>query len=360
MQPETTLVMGPFPAPVHGFSVATREVARAIDARGPVRRHDLASKADSRVMAKLGNAVRVLGGMGALLSFRLSGGRQVSLGCNGGGGLVFTYLLLRVCAALGLRCALHHHSYAYINDHVGLMARIVALSTATPGVVHVFLAERMRADFTTRYGTVDGAVLPNAYMIPPAPPRAAHNGPIVIGLLSNLSRAKGLDRFIALAQDLHAAAVPFRARLAGPVASEDADLLKEALATLPELEHAGPLYGPEKDAWLAGLDLFVFPTSYRNEAQPIVIYEAMAQGVPTLAVDRGCIAEQVGDCLAVMSDLAAFDTQAAKLVTALAEPERARLQAAQARAQDRLAEDTATARATLDRLFGPAAGGPGR
>jgi glycosyltransferase involved in cell wall biosynthesis len=356
MPPETILVMGPFPAPVHGFSMATSELARAINARGPVRRYDLASKAGNRVIAKLGNAAKALGGVGALIGFRLSGGRQVSLGCNGGSGLVFTYLLLRVGTALGLRCALHHHSYAYINDHVDLMARIVDLSTATPGVVHVFLAKQMQVDFTVRYGVVDGAVLPNAYMVPTAPPRGVHNAPIAIGLLSNLSRAKGLDRFIDLVRRLHAEAVPFRARLAGPVAPEDAALLQEALVTLPELQYAGPLYGTAKDAWLADLDLFVFPTNYRNEAQPIVIYEAMAQGVPTLTVDRGCIAEQVGDSLTAMSDLSAFDAQAAALVTALAGPKRTQLHAAQVRAQVRLAKDKAKARATLDRLFGPEAG----
>ncbi|MCD1620898.1 glycosyltransferase [Salipiger manganoxidans] len=228
----------------------------------------------------------------------------------------------------------------------------MALSPPGSDVVHVFLAARMRADFTARYSAVNGIILPNAYMISPAPVREPRTGLITIGLLSNLSCAKGLDRFISLARNLHAANVPFRARLAGPVVEEDLTLLTKALAELPELDYAGPVYGDAKFTFLADLDLFVFPTKYHNEAQPIVIYEAMALGVPVLTVDRGCIAEMVDECFTALPDLATFDREAAQLVAALAGPRRATLEAAQTRARQRLAEDTQIALAALDILFG--------
>ena len=37
------------------------------------------------------------------------------------------------------------------------------------------------------------------------------------------------------------------------------------------------------------LDVLLFPTSYRNEAEPIAILEALAYGIPVIAWDRGCI-----------------------------------------------------------------------
>ncbi|WP_170433130.1 glycosyltransferase [Ruegeria arenilitoris] len=210
----------------------------------------------------------------------------------------------------------------------------------------------MQDDFTARYGAVEGVALPNAYMVPSAPSRPARTGRIVLGLLSNLSCAKGLDRFIKLARDLRAEGVQFEARLAGPVAEEDAGLLASALTEIPELVHVGPLYGEAKNEFLKNLDLFVFPTNYRNEAQPIVIYEAMAQGVPTLSVDRGCILDQVGDCLEVLPDIATFDRDAADLVARLAVSERSRLAVAQSRAPIRLAEDAERAFSTINGLFG--------
>lgn len=352
MHNEPILILGPFPPPVHGFSVATKEIAKALASRGPTRQYDLASKVSNQTISKLHNCFITLGAMTAILRFRLLGGKGVSLGCNGGGGLIFTYFLLQICRLLGLRSTLHHHSYAYINDHVGLMARIVAASSPSSHVVHVFLAEQMQDDFVKRYGPVDGVVLPNAYMVPRAAKREPTDGPLVLGLLSNLSCDKGLDRFVTLAQNLKAAGIPFRARLAGPVVDKDAGFLEKALTEIPELDHAGPVYGKEKADWLASLDLFVFPTNYRNEAQPIVIYEAMAQGVPTLSVNRGCIAEQVGDCLEVMPDLKSFDREAADLVIRLAGLDQNRLIDAKDRALERLAEDTRKAWETIDKLFG--------
>lgn len=352
MPSDPVLILGPFPPPVHGFSVATQAIAKALASIGPTKEYNLASKAKNRTVSRFGNGFRTLRGIVLIFLFLLKGGQRVSLGCNGGGGLIFTYILLKVCCLLKLRCTLHHHSYAYINDHVGVMARVAAMSAPNSHVTHVFLAETMKRDFIERYGPVDGVVLPNAYMVPPGPKREPTQGPIVLGLISNLSRAKGLERFITLARELKAAGTPFRARLAGPVIDDDANLLVEALSEIPELDYAGPLYGKEKDQWLASLNLFVFPTSYRNEAQPIVIYEAMAQGVPTLSVDRGCICEQVGNCLKVLPDLASFDKEAAGLVIGLAGENRDVLNDAQNRALECLEEDTREAWEAIEHLFG--------
>ncbi len=57
----------------------------------------------------------------------------------------------------------------------------------------------------------------------------------------------------------------------------------------------GPLYGAQKEQFYRQLDVFLFPTNYANEAEPLVIYEAMRQGVHVIACDRGSIAEMLGN-----------------------------------------------------------------
>ena len=72
------------------------------------------------------------------------------------------------------------------------------------------------------------------------------------------------------------------------------------------LEYRGALYGADKDAFFEAIDVFIFPTRYKNEAQPTVIFEAMSRGVPILSYERGCIKGQVGGAGAVFDQKADF------------------------------------------------------
>ena len=58
---------------------------------------------------------------------------------------------------------------------------------------------------------------------------------------------------------------------------------------MPNLEYAGPVYGADKESFYASIDLFIFPTRYRHEAEPLVVLEALAHGRPVIAFGRGCI-----------------------------------------------------------------------
>jgi glycosyltransferase involved in cell wall biosynthesis len=55
------------------------------------------------------------------------------------------------------------------------------------------------------------------------------------------------------------------------------------------------VYGADKERFYRQLDVFLFPTNYANEAEPLVIYEAMLQGVHVIACDRGAIAEMLSN-----------------------------------------------------------------
>ena len=51
----------------------------------------------------------------------------------------------------------------------------------------------------------------------------------------------------------------------------------------------GRRYGGEKDMFWKDADIFVFPTYYHNECFPLVILEAMEQGVPVISTNEGGI-----------------------------------------------------------------------
>jgi glycosyltransferase involved in cell wall biosynthesis len=139
----------------------------------------------------------------------------------------------------------------------------------------VFLTDGMAQAFQRQYGDVTFRVATNAHFVAeeaarPAAPR--REGQIRLGHLSNLCADKG---FFAVADTFDAV------RKAGIDAT---------------LALAGPILEPvvaDRLAFYRDIDGFLFPTAWRQEAAPLVIYEALAAGCPVLTTDRGLIAEFV-------------------------------------------------------------------
>ena len=57
----------------------------------------------------------------------------------------------------------------------------------------------------------------------------------------------------------------------------------------------GKKYGQDKDAFLRNADIFVFPTYYPNECFPLVLLEAMQQGLPCISTPEGAISSIIED-----------------------------------------------------------------
>ncbi|MGY3412382.1 glycosyltransferase involved in cell wall biosynthesis [Bradyrhizobium sp. GM5.1] len=68
--------------------------------------------------------------------------------------------------------------------------------------------------------------------------------------------------------------------------------------------------GKEKCDFYRSIDVFAFPTTYINEAQPTVVYEALTAGIPVIAYGRGCILSQVRGSGLVIPPTDAFVTPA--------------------------------------------------
>ncbi len=120
--------------------------------------------------------------------------------------------------------------------------------------------------------------------------------PLRILWLSNLFRAKGIETLIAACQTLKSMGIAFDLTIAGA----PGDIGK------PELETLLMSYGIQKSARYFGFvsadkrkalfdqaDLFVFPSNYANEAQPLVVLEAMAAGVPVITSNIATLPEYV-------------------------------------------------------------------
>ena len=89
----------------------------------------------------------------------------------------------------------------------------------------------------------------------------------------------------------------WRFRIGGPFATSRLEKkFRPRLEGLGNVELLGPLLGDAKAHFYGSLDAFVMPTRYFNEAEPIVVLEAMQYGVPVIAYARGVLPEVLQSC----------------------------------------------------------------
>lgn len=286
------------PPPVTGLSAVNRRMVEELS-----RAEKLAAVANvappegaTGLRKHLGRLSRTVSAAGLLLSSRSRGVTTVYMPSDGGRGIVWNIALILVARAMRYRVWLHHHNFSYLNRWSALMW--LQLSLAPRGVSHLALCPDMLDCLKMRYAGPwrrrghFGRTLSNAFVPDPVPASGPRSGPLVIGHLSNLMVSKGAIRFIELFVAARVAGLQIRAEMAGPIWDDEVRGAVEAVeASHPHsFRWHGPLYGEEKARFYAGIDAFVFPTDYVNEAQPVVLLEALSVGAAVLATARGCIA----------------------------------------------------------------------
>ncbi|GAA1747434.1 glycosyltransferase family 4 protein [Aeromicrobium alkaliterrae] len=291
-------VLGPLPPPVHGASAVTDRMVGALRERQEI----------DVVTVDIGDGAglprRLLALLGGLLRFvpRLVLRRRDAVYLGGAGGELLWYQAMVVLLArlAGHRTVFHHHNSSYLTRHLRAMAAIVRFGG--PGLEHVVLSPDMGRRLQARYaGARTVHVCSNAGLMTEAAPTGrapvAAEGPVVLGHLSNLTREKGVHTAIDTLRRLLDAGVDARLVLAGPCVGDDVEaLVTAAVAELGgRLEWLGRLDAPQVEAFYRSIDLFVFPSTYVNEAEPLVVLDALRHGVPAVAHPVGCL----GDVLPV-------------------------------------------------------------
>jgi glycosyltransferase involved in cell wall biosynthesis len=291
------IAIGPLPPWITGQSIATEAVVSRFCRDLPqVRMIDTAPRnRRGRWRQRLSRLPRYAAALAALL------GRQAAdwayLVVDADSGMYFNILCAAVARRRGMRLVLHHHNYSYIARAT---TRMRALAWAA-GVdaVHVTLCAAMSRELTHRYpGVRRTAELSNAHILGArGRPKAERPPRFTIGHLSNLCVEKGLGVVIDLVRVLRQAGIDAHLRLAGPAADESVSrIIADVQAEMPgHVTYDGPLYGERKDAFYKDISVFAFPSAYRNEAESIVILEALAAGTPVVAYGQCCIPNLIGD-----------------------------------------------------------------
>jgi glycosyltransferase involved in cell wall biosynthesis len=317
---EQVILVGHFPPPIHGMSVATERFAEILHRVAPVRRLDISGDRHGRSASH--HLVRIRRTLGAAARVARTGrrGDPIYVTCDAGPGMIYVIVVTAVARLRGMRRFLHHHSFVYISRRSYLMGALVLVTG--PETTHVLTCDHQAERFGQLYPrarirrTVD--ITYTLDEPAPVPARRPDRGrPFVLGHMSNLTMAKGVGTVIATFEACLARGIDVALHFAGPLLDDEAT---EAISAAKSrhgdrVVHDGPVHGDAKADFLGGLDVFLFPSRYRNESFGIVVAEAMAVGVPTIALEAGCLTTGwVGDGGLVLQPDGDFVTAAAERI----------------------------------------------
>lgn len=285
------IIIGPYPPPVHGFAQATLDIADWLQSSGfDVIRIDLKPiHKEKGVLSSLELRLKQIGGCwkGA------KNGLPVYLALSGGNRQFVDLLFLGAARLAGARILIHHHTFSYLDQPTTLSRLCIAI--AGKHATHLALCGKMRELLQQKYmSAAKVEIISNAGLESVSQawkPRTAVRN---IGYLSSVTREKGILTFLEVAELMIAKYPKLRFLIAGPCSDDSVRAtVLESCNKHKQISYLGPVYGDDKRTYLESLDAVLFPTTYRNEAEPLVIWEAISAGIPVIAWDLGCIGEML-------------------------------------------------------------------
>jgi glycosyltransferase involved in cell wall biosynthesis len=281
--------VGPLPPPVHGFSWVNSQVYSLIEKKCTVIHFDRTPS----LKGFLQNFFKIIAGLFIFL-FKLLILRpsMVYIGWSGGVSMLIDGAYVFLCRIFFIPVCIHHHSFAYLNN-IRWFNKIALILTRNQ--VHVVLCQSMANLLIDKYNINKH----NLYVVSNAAfldfafrKNYILQNRMAVGFLSNVTEAKGIFEFFDLARHF-SRDKRFHFYIAGPVEKEILNRFNKVMQDSVNVNYVGPVYSKDKDSFLNSLDVFVFPTKYVNEAEPVTISEAMRAGLPVISIQRGCIASML-------------------------------------------------------------------
>jgi glycosyltransferase involved in cell wall biosynthesis len=310
--PRPIIVVGPTPPPLHGVSVMTVQLIRALRDQGLLAAH--LDTRDRRDLSNIGRldvqnvwlAARHGARFARLLARHRDAPVYVPVSQNRLGFLRDAMFLLMARAARRRRYVHLHGGYfdSFYRSTDPLTRRVVraALGGAEQAWV---LTPGLRPTFTDLIAPDRVRVLGNVVDDPgPAAVNGNGNGHgptarLRVLYLSTLMAPKGCFELVEALRAMGESARGLHVRIVGEGSPEVVSRLREHGRRLAgrgvRIDLPGPLDGAEKAREYLDADVFVFPSYYAFEGQPLVLLEAMAAGLPIVATTLGGIPETIRD-----------------------------------------------------------------
>jgi glycosyltransferase involved in cell wall biosynthesis len=296
--------LGPKPPPVSGYANIVNILATRLLAFG--NKVEYVSTVPTYLNALYPGRLWVLARMFYLLglivfvAFKIIPKSLIYLNLNGGMGQFFDLGVVVFARLLRRELIIHHNSYSYINSRSKLSGWIFQL--AGDASVHIVNCDCMAKALVDRYALNSSVVvISNAAILSKSRESStskfvsrfagfSQRKSLVVGFMGYYNKEKGVDLFAEVIKAAKVNGLAISGVAVGPVREEL--FYEELMENFSEfVEFCGPRYGKEKDAFFDSIDLLMFPSRYKSEAEPLIIHDALAKGVPVVATKLGCVGE---------------------------------------------------------------------
>ena len=213
-----------------------------------------------------------------------------------GGAFYKDYIVVQMIKRMGFQVVVHYHNKGVATRQNWLLDNIL-YQRFFKGIKVILLSECLYSDVMKYVKREDvfvcGNGIPSSAIEGLVSASPAMASPSHLLFLSNLLISKGVVVLLDSLKVLKEKGCRFVCDFVGGETVEmdaamfQAEVVKRGLEGM--VVYHGRKYGKDKEAFLNGADIFVFPTFYHNECFPLVLLEAMEHGLPCISTTEGGI-----------------------------------------------------------------------
>ncbi|MCP4991892.1 MAG: glycosyltransferase family 4 protein [Colwellia sp.] len=304
MNNELVVVLSALPPPMGGAAKNTKIIADALKSKiqTDIINTSVGNLAHDRSLTyHLRRISKTLSCVYKLLRLSKTNKKTLYIVPDGGLGMIYTLMYFIAARLCNYNVFLHHRTFLYIDKYSSLM--FLAKKILQGKESHIFLSPGMLKKYELQYGVIGSKFISDnsRYVIPDSQSFDIPNK-LILGHLSNLCDEKGFYEVIETFEKLADKNPEVYLKIAGKPLNEEVQLRLSLLIEQwgDRIEHLGHIDGKEKDKFYQSLDVFLFPTKFKQEAQPNVIYEAMAKGCACASWGRACVPEMYTSAVGIV------------------------------------------------------------
>lgn len=213
-----------------------------------------------------------------------------------GGAFYKDFLIVMMLKAMGQNVIIHYHNKG-VSTRQDKFVDNILYRLFFKSLKVILLADTLYNDVCKYVTRKNVYICPNGIPATIKLERKEYDGFNIL-FLSNMMREKGVWDLVDSCKILKDKGLKFHCHFVGKWSDISEEAFNDKINTsgLQNYVNAyGAKYGEDKNEFFQIADVFAFPTFYNNECFPLVLLEAMEQGIPCISCNEGGISGIIDD-----------------------------------------------------------------